>query len=653
MKLDQCLFGYEDGHRLLASSIPLGDEASSLTEVSDLAPGTVFGQSDGYWTGVPAPRIGRYALLRTWPAPEMSRPGCVWTHALLLEPSVLGDVPDLAILMAFASRPSGLSDRSRYRDSLTFDSRAVEAAISSRPVEDRIVRDLLTALYAATVRAVRVGVPAPGQADPAVFAVWSQQWPRLRRNLRFQTAATRVPRSSSVTRLDVALQLEAADRSVDGSSGGGWIKAAAADVAGGPGGALRLFLRRYGQDVRRQRASFQPLVEVKLLHDGLEEDAGPRLLKLVTGSFPIREDAASLKQDVVDGVLVPRAQLEVLWDVITHGGASVFPPPTDAGMARLALLWPERSQDLLQLAESTAHAADPLGTSVFDIVTGSVPLEKFWTLTASYPRVRERMVAARPDLMVSNGVLALDNVALASLLGLVSTEAQVAGELISILLSRDDNKLAEVAMGRFPQIVASQVVAAADRDTVTVSRAWMRSVIRRPAVLLDPVVMGQITRKSLLYDLAEALGWLTPEVAAAGTEPWIAALVNIANDLSDDRRDTLHAFLVALALASGGDGGRRVLEKLFNDVHDQLLKSRLPWRAREILSPFLPDLGWAGGWDFGLRLRLAVAAAYVLNGYAPESYGALARGLKARTMLADAAAEVPGGKPFARAAAGS
>ena len=98
MTVEQCLFGYDDGHRLLASSIPLGTEAATLTEMSDLAPGAVFGRSESYWTGVPAPGISRYVLMRTWPAPEMSRPGCVWTHALLFEPSLLEELGDLAAL---------------------------------------------------------------------------------------------------------------------------------------------------------------------------------------------------------------------------------------------------------------------------------------------------------------------------------------------------------------------------------------------------------------------------------------------------------------------------------------------------------------------------------------------------------------------------
>src|SRR5476649_1952553 len=116
MKIDQCLFGYDDGNRLLASSFPLGAETSLLTELSDLAPGTVFGRSEGYWTGLPAPSIGRYVLMRTWPAPEMPRPGCVWTHALLIKPNYLESIADLSRLQTLVIQPANSKDRDRYRE---------------------------------------------------------------------------------------------------------------------------------------------------------------------------------------------------------------------------------------------------------------------------------------------------------------------------------------------------------------------------------------------------------------------------------------------------------------------------------------------------------------------------------------------------------
>lgn len=650
MVVDQCLFGYEDGHRLLASSMQLGDDLSDLTKLSDLAPGVVFSGSNGYWTGVPVPKIGRYALMRTWPAPEMSRPGCVWTHVLLLEPSVLENVSDLSALVQLFSRPSGHFEQSRYREQLFIESAFVGSPFGWALGSDRVLRDLLTTLYGTGRLGVSVG--APEEADAPLFALWSQQWPRLRRNFRFQTAVTRDQRRVSVGRFDIYLQLEDSGNVLPQPVGTDWVEAAAKDMVNGSNGVLRSFLWRYGTDVKRQRGSFRPLVNVELLHLSDKPDTGPSLLKLITEAFPDPNDAVTLKQDIIDGALVPRAQLDVFWFVLANGGGAVFPPPSAAGVARLAQLWPNRPDDLLHLAERTADAKDELGKSVFEAVTSAVPAEEFWKLTSAYPRVRERMVAARPELLTSDAVLSLDNGTLLTFIELVAAESPVGQGLIPKVLSRDDSRLVEVLIERYPQAVASEVIAALNGGSIAVGAAWLRVLVRKATILLDPAVTKRIGRTSLLFDLAERLGWLNDSVVSAGTQPWISALARANNDLPDDKRETLEAFLVGLALVCGGDGGRQLLEQFFDRVHHQILMTRLPWRAISILSPYLPEVGWGRGWDTGLRLRLAVATSYVRNGYPTESYAALARSKKVRAMLAKAAAEVNGGEHLSQAVAG-
>ena len=56
--------------------------------------------------------------MRTWRAPEMSRPGCVWTHALLIEPALLESLEHLSVLQQFFSRPVGYADFGRSREPL-------------------------------------------------------------------------------------------------------------------------------------------------------------------------------------------------------------------------------------------------------------------------------------------------------------------------------------------------------------------------------------------------------------------------------------------------------------------------------------------------------------------------------------------------------
>lgn len=651
-KVDQCLFGYDDGHRLLASSTPLANQASTLTELSDLAPGTVFGKSDGYWTGIPIPQLRRYALMRTWPAPEMPRPGCVWTHAVLLDPRLLEQLEDTAELRGLFTRPDGPRDLERYREPLVFgpDIRGeVPPPERGREAPAQVVRALLANLYGRSGHSV--AIRTPGDADEGMFAVWSQQWPRLRRNFRFQTAATREVVASPAIRFDLTVDLSNAGdvAPLDLPGNQAWLDAAVADVGQGASGELRSFLWTYGRDVKRQRGSFRPLVEIKLLNNGGERAAGDRLLDLVGRHFPEVEDGRALKQDIVDGAVVPTAQLDVLRYILIEGGNAAFPPPSPAGVARLTSLWPQKPAELLALAESTADADEGLGRSVFETVTNSAPIEEFWALTGPFARVREEMISARPELLVLDGASDLSDADLARYVGLVPAESPIVAELVTRMAGRNDVQLARTVLDRFEKAGAEQVVTAAIRDRARVSRAWIRALVERPRLLLSPEILGQAKRTSLLYEFAEELGWLNPHVVAGGTEPWIAGLVDVQSDLSEERRDTLRAFLVALGLTVGGEGGRRLLEKFFDAVHLQILKSRLPWRARDILSPVLPDIGWLSGWDVGLRLRLAVAKCYVSNHYAPESFAGLSSSNKTRKLLGTAAAEVTGGKVYARA----
>ncbi|UZE61063.1 hypothetical protein [Aeromonas veronii] len=518
------------------------------------------------------------------------------------------------------------------------------------PVDDRTVRKLIASLYGMISSTVEV--ISPGELDGSLFAVWSQQWPRLRRNFRFQTAASRTPRSIGLTRFDITTVLahQEIESSKQDSSEPSWVSTAVLDVQKGANGSLRPFLWRYGRDVRKQRGSFRPLVEINALDHDSQVNAGLRVVEIVTDAFPARDDAVFLKQDLVDGVLVAHAQAELIRSVVLHerDGISVFPSPTATGIARLAHLWPQRPDEILQLAEMTAETDAPIGKLVFANIIEIFQTPEFWSLTCSYPRVRKHMVLMQPELLV-NATVELDDSTLIELLPLVPAKTKGLTNLIAQLVLRDNTMLVNLVFDRFPNIAAAQVISAAnDRRTGGVS-AWLHELIHRPKLLLQTDIMSMVSSSSLLYELADALGWLSTEVIVAGVSPWSAALMRATNDLRKDKADALSCFLVVLAFTSGGDDGLYVVEKFYDDLHGKILKSDLTFSAREILLPFLPDIGWIWNWDLGLRFRLAVAKAYVSYQWAPDSYAALAKDKNGRVMLASAASNIPGGHSYFKA----
>src|SRR5690348_15482342 len=106
LHLEQALFGYDAGHHLLESSIELPSEVRRLLAVAtDLSGSAPVDGFDAAFTGMPLFGTDFYALFCTWLAPEMPRPGCVWSQVLLIETADLERITDLGELRGFFRRP--------------------------------------------------------------------------------------------------------------------------------------------------------------------------------------------------------------------------------------------------------------------------------------------------------------------------------------------------------------------------------------------------------------------------------------------------------------------------------------------------------------------------------------------------------------------
>ena len=109
MTIEQLLHGYDNGHRLLAGSVLLKnstemDTVATLSDWSEyVAPG---GGESSYVTAYPLQESGYYVIAKTWYAQEMKRPGCVWTHSLLIPFDALNHLDDFKRLSSLFIRPS-------------------------------------------------------------------------------------------------------------------------------------------------------------------------------------------------------------------------------------------------------------------------------------------------------------------------------------------------------------------------------------------------------------------------------------------------------------------------------------------------------------------------------------------------------------------
>ena len=107
IEIQQMLHGYKLGHNYVQGSILL-PSSHDMDKIATLSDWSEFVDKDGerdYITAYPLPESPYYVIAKSWYADEMRRPGCVWTHSLLIQRNDLGKITDYCQLLALFKRP--------------------------------------------------------------------------------------------------------------------------------------------------------------------------------------------------------------------------------------------------------------------------------------------------------------------------------------------------------------------------------------------------------------------------------------------------------------------------------------------------------------------------------------------------------------------
>jgi hypothetical protein len=317
--LDQVLHGYRGGHRRLAGTVDLDDASTSqMAMMSDLLTSYLPDSKSSYLCGYPLQGAHRYVLARTWAAPEMARPGCVWTHSLVLDYGALAKLPDPTLLLSLFHRPTPprLPD---YSKSIIISAEDLQrpAPTSERHSWDadkqqfERARMALAGLYRdGAVHDLVLRSRDPIADEELALALWRQMWPRLRRNFLFATCASgrlegvrtgfSVLISRDAPREDAEKLLDAARRLAVRPG----FSLLLQDLPKRQPAPLRRFLWRYSSDAKDPRAAGIALADV---YERLAQGRG--LEALVSAADLIRElfcdpkNCVLLKSDLVLGRL--------------------------------------------------------------------------------------------------------------------------------------------------------------------------------------------------------------------------------------------------------------------------------------------------------------------------------------------------------------
>lgn len=618
LHMQQMLFGYDRGHSLLASSRGVTKPFSSkILPDTDWDP-RVPTKTEGYLSARPVKDEKSYVVMKTWRAPEMPRPGCVWTQVLIIAEADLSRIPDLTVLAHHFKRPQDTDDFSSYNREIAIETPTRAASLND--VEERIVQSLVKLVY--TGQYDHTATEKAESVESAFLAIWSQQWPALRRRFSFRTAP--LPRNKQTRRSDYEVELISSeptsnlkphDRKRD------VLGLVTRDIVKGGSTAFRRFLWRYGADTNGARENLLFLAhiyqELKMAQDG-QTDV-PELIAEIGELFPKLSSAHLLKKDLTqpadaDFSLLPALdQFDVVLGVQSAGLSSTFPklgPVHRKSVNRWMDSRPTEFADLLiALGDDPSAFAD----SVYKGVSSSKDRDFIWQLLEKSEMAFIRALGSSVIHLADDRISQLTDERLLEILEAVApSNAKSLARLVPRLLLRENTALISTVNSAAPEAVTAAVVSRVaeeiekDQSGNSVHMNWVECVKDIPAQIINFAENSIESRRQLLV----CRYLLNADTRKLPISVWTSRLDRIKNDLRGSLDLEFRVFLLIQALSAPDETAPVIFQDTFDQVYDALASDKLRFRTEMQLAEHLPHIGWFNNWDKCLRLKIAIVSCY-------------------------------------------
>lgn len=654
LKVHQTVHGYAEGHRQFAASVTLKPrDVKTMLVLSDISGSGARIDDNGYLTGYPLVESRMYALARTWAAPEMPRPGCVWTHTLLVDFSDLATLPDPAALLSLFRRPKQ-GDLSTYGTDLAVFVGQDSSGLNADAVE--FAKRLLAGLYDKPHNRVIAAHPSALDVDPVVISVWAQQWPRLRRAFRFCTMAA-ADRSIESTVFDLQI-LPSLDRNVrsrfqdvveindNGPQSEAWLNDAVSDLAHPDVAGLRTFLRQIGGDVDSGREAFRSLCQLHVLIQGFGADPGAigKAISLLEDEL-VTVQARAARGFVATAALEQLEQLDnSVLDFLVRHLELAEPDAVARHAAPLgAEIWrrtPDRLSKMLEgndLERSISEGGFE-ALSVDELVGGVIRVPSLSTVAL---RHRPELIA-RPEFW-SHEIAPIED-AFAILTG--APELRMAGLTAMVAAHRDD--LAARAVREIGALEVLQVMAllfdANPGDRVHLGQWLVASTSE-----LETVARFLTDGKPRSWDLLSKVASLLPPDAVPndyGSDPWWVAVQASDRSTSGDTTLFLFAYILSRALGHRSRNSGELAQFSFESMYLSAAADRLPDQAWRVLEYRLPWSYYWSPWDRCKRIRSGIADLFVDRELPAQLFAQIAIDDQVFEVTAETVAKTTRGRRF-------
>lgn len=640
LRLHQALHGYAEGHRLLESSIPIPDDLKRLMlRMSDLSGTSVVNGFQEYLTGYPLPSLNSYALAKTWYAPEMPRPGCVWTHTIIIPAAVLAWIPALFAFQPLFKRPTERSISEFYSRPVLLDYADIVVE-SQKDISNQvsIMQSFLASHYQQDWHPLIFAAGDSNEFADLIFAVWSQKWPALRMSFTFCTGSLSA-RTFEKRPLDVQCTPTVATRQfcreiaaegpaepivIDiGPELPRWAVLAGEDALQYDGGPVRTFLWTVS-DAGSTRADFHSFVE---LYDDLQQSLPySKIMEQTAKFFPLAKDGRQVKMALFGNLASSflsgdRSKDTLLALALTERYESFNGDELAIAQQASRLINEQPANGCALVDELLRASLNPLGEEILTNLIAAMKPENALIVASNRPQFLPTLFRGNPKLATSAELWLSAGDRKRELFDSVieqqNMEPDLVRGIVNALLDSNSEGFIRRAFDQWGSVAVFQALEWSEAHGGTINDACRGALTFHLPDVMKWVGNPPEKSTATLAAVARVVAPYTHEVARNDSTVWLRTFRALRESNRNHDADYVCSFLLSLALCNAPPSPLDLVSESFERVHNLAAREQLAEDAWYLLQPLVPELRWGKNWDRCERMRRALMSAFIRYSWPP------------------------------------
>jgi len=657
IEVHQTLHGYEGGHRLIESSRPVpADSDRKMHILSDMSGSNLVRGFEDYFTGYALPEIGCYVLARTWYADEMDRPGCVWTHSLLIDQDNIRFINTYKLIHHFQRPQNKEGPFKEYSDALKIHHTSSSEQKPNWPeslsfMDDQkklqeqrqLAQTVLGALYESPDNPVFLEARRASEYQWLPLRIWDQQWPSLRTEFSFCTGAIdgreiqgepldlqvvpskRVRSLKSKFRSGEFIPCDS-PYSLDTKDNCKWIDISVRNILSKGEHKLSEYFNRCDPKVKNGRSVFVPLINIYeriYKKRDIKKDGIIDVINILSKNFPSSKSAYNLKETVIKKSTKSSFSCEVIVGICSKEVGKVFENEILVDSILNSKCVSDYSEDkiLLELVKAELNEG---GKKVVKKLVELVDIEGVIRGVKENATLLQHVLVTRPEVVEESEFwkqelrrrFDRDIVVLAE-------ESLEAGAKFSSLIG------AMMEAGRTH--AASDLVRSGGKGRLIDFLNWANEADEFQEKDLDWNLRGKVRsspeyieawlaqcerpRADLIALIADLLSPNRLKVKNTGPTVWVQAARSVSESKLE-RRKYVRSLSFILVLGFDAEEGKPLIVSTFQSVHDAAASDDLDSKSRgwlrDVLTTYTrPSLGDVLGWDYCAKLRRALVTRWL------------------------------------------